>query len=182
MAAARASQRHGNRYQKEVERYTPTWLLERVAAFLGPDYFDPCPASDGAAPQVNGLEIPWQGRVWVNPPYRPIAPWITKALTEPVSELLLLVPAYTETKWFRPLFAHPMCFIHGRLCFRRPGDQRPMEYLPHAPHPTVLVYRGPRLQDFADAFETAGPIVQTYRPQRVNGLWSLNEGSASDDE
>ena len=169
---ARSRQRHENRYQKEVERYTPDWLLQRVANFLGADYFDPCPAGEGKAPSVNGLEIAWHGRVWCNPPYRPIAPWITKAMTEPVDELLLLVPAYTETRWFRPLFAHHMCFIHGRLRFRRPGDARPMELLPHAPHATVLVYRGQRLQAFAEAFADIGPIMQVYCPQRVESLWT----------
>lgn len=174
--ATRATQRHDNRYQKEVERYTPTWLLQRVEAFLGSGYLDPCPESDGHAPDVNGLEIRWTGNVWVNPPYRPIAPWITKAMTEPVNELLLLVPAYTETRWFRPLFEHPMCFIHGRLRFRRPGDQRPMEYLPHAPHPTVLVYRGERLQAFADRFSDIGPIMQTVHPQTMPNLWACETG------
>lgn len=168
----RAAQRHSNRYQKTVERYTPTWLLQRVEAFLGAEYFDPCPASAGTALSINGLEVPWGGRVWVNPPYRPLDPWVIKAVTEPVDELLLLVPAYTETRWFRPLFEYPMCFIHGRLCFRRPGDNRPMEYLPHAPHPTVLVYRGARLEAFADCFADVGPITTTYRQQRLDSLWA----------
>jgi len=173
---ARSKLRHDSRYRSAVERYTPTWLLQRVGAFLGADYLDPCPENDAQTLQVNGLEIPWRGRVWVNPPYRPLAPWVTKAMTEPVDELLLLVPAYTETRWFRPLFDHPMCFIHGRLRFRRPGDHRPMELLPHAPHPTVLVYRGQRLREFAEAFEDIGPIMRTWRAQRIDGLWSAYAG------
>ena len=152
---SRSKQRTDRRYNADDDRYTPRWLLAHVEAFLGPDYFDPCPAAYRAAPVVNGLSIPWHGRVWCNPPYSMMAPWVTKAMTEPVDELLLLCPAYTETKWFTPLFNYPLCFIHGRVNFHTPEGR-----LVRAPHPSVLVYRGSRVRAFARAFAEVGHTVQ----------------------
>lgn len=161
MSTERARQRTQNQYSGSPEWYTPPDLLARIQAFYGGDYYDPCPASHGRI-RENGLMAAWQGRVYVNPPYgRLIKPWVTKFTTEPVRECLLLVPAYTDTQWFAPLFAYPICFVFGRLSFVRPdgsGDR--------APHPSVLVYRGRRIRAFADAFSDLGPIVRTYQPRQ----------------
>ena len=145
------------------EWYTPTWLVDRIRVFYGGSYFDPCPARNGQPLAQNGLAITWHGRVFCNPPYgRGIDKWIRKAMTEPADELMLLVPAYTDTDWFTPLFDHAICFVHGRLYFHRPGG------LPdtRTPHPSVLVYRGPRVRAFADAFADLGPILTRKRARR----------------
>ena len=165
MSRQRAVQRAMNRHTHTPEWYTPRWLLDRVRAFYGGAYFDPCPASGGVI-RENGLTLSWaRQRVYCNPPYgRLIVPWIAKSVTEPVAELLLLVPAYTDTKWFRPLFDYPICFMRGRVSFERLGEQ-----LAPAPHASVLVYRGPthRLPAFVEAFADLGPITRTYAPCRV---------------
>ena len=155
-------QRNGNRWAGTSEWYTPGWLLERIAAFYGGSYFDPCPASHGVI-RENGLAGSWQGkRVYVNPPYgKAIEPWIRKAMTEPAREIILLVPAYTETRWFAPLYAHTLCFVSGRIRFEYRGkSEQP------APHPSVLVYRGRRHGKFAEAFADLGPVVRTYRQKQ----------------
>lgn len=142
------------------EWYTPDWLMARVAAFLGAGYIDPCPARGSKALATNGLGESWRGqRVYVNPPYgRDIPPWIVKAMTEPVHELIMLVPASTDTAWFAPLFAHTLLFIRGRVYFKRPlGEAQ------RAPHPSVLVYRGRRHAAFAEAFSDLGPVMRQYR-------------------
>ena len=162
MSKALALQRHDNRYVGTMEWYTPPWLLERIVAFYGGNYLDPCPASSGVV-RENGLTGNWRGQsVYVNPPYgKPIKSWIIKAMTEPCREVILLVPAYTETAWFAPLYAHTLCFIRGRVQFLKRG------VLPtNAPHPSVLVYRGRRYRQFAEAFADLGPILRTYRPKR----------------
>lgn len=146
------------------EWYTPDWLMARIAAFLGEDYIDPCPARGSKALATNGLGESWRGlRVYVNPPYgRDIPPWIIKAMTEPVYEILLLVPASTDTAWFAPLFAHTLLFITGRVYFKRPGREAHA-----APHASVLVYRGPRFTAFAEAFADLGPVMRPYRARRA---------------
>ena len=134
------------------EWYTPPWLLERVAAFLGTDYLDPCPASQGK-PASDGLMGLWQGRVYCNPPYgRSIGMWTRKALTDPIEEAILLVPARTDTRWFQPLLSHTVCFVRGRLHFSGSDTG--------APFPSALVYIGPRPDVFTRAFADLGPITQ----------------------
>lgn len=130
--------------------FTPPDLLREITAFLGEDYLDPCPARLPDEAIQSGLWLAWHGRVYVNPPYgRAIAPWIRKAVTEPVDELLLLVPARTDTAWFQPLFAYPICFLRGRLHFSEGG---------RATFPSALVYIGPRHAAFHAAFRHRGVI------------------------
>ena len=132
--------------------FTPPDLLARIADFFEGEYLDPCPACVEGEPIENGLWMAWRGRVYVNPPYgRAIRPWIQRAVTEPVDELLLLVPARPEVGWFQPLWALDLCFIRGRLHFSGHRD--------NAPFPSVLVYRGPRREAFAQAFSELGHIV-----------------------
>lgn len=154
------------------EWYTPDWLMARISAFLGPDYVDPCPARGSKALATNGLGDSWRGQaVYVNPPYgRDIPPWIVKAMAEPVREIILLVPASTETKWFAPLFAHTLLFISGRVYFKRPKGEAHA-----APHPSVLVYRGHRPEAFAEAFADIGPVLRAYQPRqsRQRDLWEV---------
>ena len=131
--------------------FTPPDLLAEIRAFLG-EYTDPCPPSLPGQPIESGLWQRWEGRIFVNPPYgRVIGRWVVKAMTEPVDELILLVPARTDAAWFQSLFDHTICFVRGRLRFSGARD--------NAPFPSALVYRGPRPQDFAAAFAHRGSVV-----------------------
>jgi hypothetical protein len=133
--------------------FTPPDLLADIEAFLGAGYLDPCPAMLPGQKIQSGLWMPWRGRVYVNPPYgRAIGPWIIKAMTDPVDELLILVPARTETGWFQSLYDWPVCFLRGRLKFSGVRD--------NAPFPSALVYRGERREAFYSAFTTRGVIVE----------------------
>lgn len=145
---------------KSAQWYTPPDLLAEIRAFMG-DYYDPCPADPKA--RENGLAVIWHGRVFCNPPYgREIGAWIRKAMTEPVEEIILLVPARTDAAWFQSLFGHSICFIRGRLKFSGATE--------NAPFPNALVYRGSRGAAFTQAFAHRGAIVQaTAIAER--GLW-----------
>ena len=133
--------------------WTPPDLLAEIRTFLG-DYYDPCPARGEGERIDSGLWASWAGqRVYCNPPYgRAIGPWIVRAMTEPVDELLLLVPARTDTAWFQSLYEHPICFMRGRLRFSGATAG--------APFPSALVYRGPRVEAFCRAFAHRGPVVR----------------------
>ena len=83
----------------------------------------------------DGLLKPWLGeRVWCNPPYSDIRPWVEKAWAEwPYAELIvMLVPANrTEQKWWQELVEPKRDqlgyedlrteFLPGRLRFIAPG-------------------------------------------------------------
>lgn len=92
---------------------------------------------------VDGLAQPWAGeRVWCNPPYSSIEPWVAKAWREHAAEVVvMLLPANrTEQGWWQNL-VEPMRdrpgspltveFLRGRLRFLAPGqtsigaDERP---------------------------------------------------------
>lgn len=135
--------------------FTPPDLLADIEAFLGAGYLDPCPPALPGQQIQSGLWMAWSGSVYVNPPYgRAINAWIRKAMTEPVDELLLLVPARTEMAWFQPLYDHTFCFIRGRLRFSGATE--------NAPFPSALVYRGSRVDAFAQAFAHRGVIVRRF--------------------
>lgn len=57
--------------------------------------------------ESNGLEMPWRGRVWCNPPYSDIRPWVEKAWFEfsggcPL--IVMLLPANRcEQRWWQDL-------------------------------------------------------------------------------
>jgi len=137
---------------------TPPDLAQEIAAFLGGIDLDPCPDAAQQIPAVHhalgdGLAIAWHGKVFVNPPYgRTIGAWVRKALTSSASEVVLLLPARTDTQWFQPLFDHAICFVRGRLHFSGAAAG--------APFPSALVYIGPRSSAFLQAFQQRGVIVQ----------------------
>ncbi len=86
--------------------------------------------------ETDGLAQAWAGeRVWCNPPYSVIAPWVEKAWAEAdTAELIvMLLPANrTEQNWWRDLVeprrdrpGSPLAveFLPGRLRFIAPGAQ-----------------------------------------------------------
>ncbi len=82
----------------------------------------------------DGLAQSWAGeRVWCNPPYSSIAPWVGKAWAETGAELVvMLLPANrTEQTWWQELVepyrdrqGSPLSveFLPGRLRFLKPGQ------------------------------------------------------------
>ena len=86
-------------------------------SFMDRGFFDPCPIN----PEFDGLKIEWSDKNFVNPPYNAIDEWIDKALIERERgrTSIFLIPARTDTKWFRKLFEANcyFSFIQGRLKF-----------------------------------------------------------------
>lgn len=112
-----------------------TWLTPpEIIAELGPFDLDPCAAPGQPWPTAaehytlptNGLDEPWRGRVWLNPPYsREAVKWLRKLADHNYG--IALVFARTETAWFVETVwerASAVLFLHGRLHFHRPDGQR----------------------------------------------------------
>lgn len=99
--------------------------------FIEKGWFDPCPSN----PTFNGLEIEWKELNFVNPPYSEIDKWVDKAIEESKKqkESTLLIPARTDTMWFKKLYDHGVLIqlLNGRLKF---NDGK---YV--APFPSMLV-------------------------------------------
>lgn len=71
----------------------------------------------------DGLLQPWEGRVWLNPPYSKPAPWIERLKHH--GDGLALIPADTATSWWHAhvIASDQVCFIRHRLRFIRGGDE-----------------------------------------------------------
>lgn len=156
---------------------TPPELFAKLDSMFGP--FDLDAAANWRSARVenylsvadDALSQPWNGRVWLNPPYgRGIDAWIKKAHDEAMIEanadlVVCLLPARTDTKWFHELVAGEaaeVLFVEGRAKFL--GGGYPVEVpndeflflagagrqytegeLSSAPFPSlVVVYRSPK--------------------------------------
>lgn len=107
---------------------TPQWITEA----LGPFDLDPCaalPRPWSCASQNfthRGLQLPWHGRVWLNPPFDryEVAKWVRK-LSEHNNGTALL-HARTEAEWFEPVWqkARAILFLADRLYFHYPDGTR----------------------------------------------------------
>jgi hypothetical protein len=106
------------------EWYTPPSLFD----VLGLEFdLDPC-APAGGLPWIparrfyslddDGLSQPWEGRVWLNPPYGArTAAWVRRLAAH--GHGIALVFARTDTTWFHDVAptAHAITFLAGRLNF-----------------------------------------------------------------
>lgn len=74
----------------------------------------------------------WTGRVWMNPPYSDIGPWMRKAhesVTTGKADLVVaLVPARTGADWFHEFaLKHEVRFLRGRLRFSGSVNSAPFD-------------------------------------------------------
>lgn len=88
----------------------------------------------------DGLEQPWVGVVWMNPPYgRTIGQWMKKAYESSLTgaTVVCLVPSRTDTRWWHDYAMKGQIeFIRGRLKF---GDAKNS-----APFPSAIVIFKPK--------------------------------------
>ncbi len=82
------------------------------------------------SPADNGLTQKWEGeRVWVNPPYNDIAPWLARGITavlrDPTSISDFLLPARTGAEWFHTYAVRAAIdYFRGRIPFKIPDAVR----------------------------------------------------------
>lgn len=154
---------------KTDEHYTPLSFLIKVYEFYGGTLdLDPC-CNDLASPTVfanahydaalDGLALPWFGKVFVNPPYgRSLLSWANKIAQEfecgNTTESLFLVPSRTDTKWTRRLSDYSRCYLEKRIKFVSEDGQEQDS----APFPSVLFYFGKRQTEFKQYWEQHGQV------------------------
>lgn len=123
---------------KVDDRRTPRSLFDPLNEEFGFD-LDAASSHDNALTcahytlEKSGLENPWFGSVWCNPPYSDIRPWVEKAQTEierpygPASVVMLLPANRTEQGWWQDVIEPgrragriETRFLRGRLRFDTP--------------------------------------------------------------
>jgi phage N-6-adenine-methyltransferase len=106
---------------------------------------DPCPLHGEG--KENGLKREWGERVFMNPPYSNIEPWVHKAYTESLKGKLIvgLLRGDTSTRWFHEwvLGKAEIRFIRGRVKFGK--------RLKPAPFPSIIaIWDGRKREDKND--------------------------------
>lgn len=128
---------HETRTGATDEWYTPPHLLSRLTSGeYGIEKFSMDVCSPGAdkthVPAAvhltiveDGLTTPWQGTVWMNPPYSDVGTWMRKLALH--GEGIALVFARPDTKCFQEAAATAtlLCFIAGRIKFVKGSTGKP---------------------------------------------------------
>ena len=122
---------------ESTEHYTPQYILDAVIACMGAIDLDPAsnsheipnvPAARHYTAQDNGLVQPWEGRVFLNPPFGPgVEQWFSKLYQERAAgrttEAIVLWKSATETAAWKTLTALScrVCFPSARIRFVGPA-------------------------------------------------------------
>jgi hypothetical protein len=155
------------------EYATPTSLWRPLSRAV--DGFDLDPASGAESTPIastrytkedNGLEQPWFGKVWVNPPFGDRSGtgtsnrelWLKKARSElsrdEVDFITFLLPVDTSTDWFHEhaVAADTICLLSSRPQFE--GESV------HTGFACMILVYGNTPSDLVDALEEKGAVFQ----------------------
>lgn len=148
------------------EWYTPKEFIEAATAVMGCIDLDPASSEIAnktvGANQIytiedNGLEKPWFGNVWLNPPYASdlIGKFADKLVDElkHIKQAIVLVNNATETEWFYTMVtqATAVCFPRSRVKFYTPSGTigAPLQG-------QAILYFGPDVNRFINVFDEKG--------------------------
>lgn len=164
-------------HQRPVRGETDVWLTPpEILKAVGPFDLDPCApihrpwdmAERHYTIEDDGLEQPWDGFVWVNPPFGPEAQaWLSRLAEH--GNGIGLVPARTETRWFVNEVwrkAHAVLFLHGRPHFHRPDGSRASA---NSGAPIVLVAYGDQALKRLANCGLRGSLVETWTSIHAQG-------------
>jgi len=152
------------------EWYTPAEYVQAARTAMGGIDLDPASCSEANkvveasvfwTADDNGLEHPWSGRVWMNPPYaRGLVDKFCTKLVEryqagDVTQACVMVNNATDTGWFHALSkeASAMCFLRGRVRFWHPDKQTSTPLQGQA-----VVYLGNQIERFSAEFQPFGRV------------------------
>lgn len=151
---------------KSQVHLTPKWLIDA----LGPFDLDPCAATDrpwdcatrNYVEADDGLTLPWEGMVWLNPPFDryQVGGWIGRLARH--QNGVCLVHARTEAAWFEPIWTRSACilFLGKRIKFCRPdGTVQPA----NSGAPPVLAAFGHRAAQRLQDSGLAGALITEWR-------------------
>lgn len=98
----------GQEQKTSDDYYTPAWVFERMGLTFDLDVASPpdgipwIPTARYLTMEDDGLSTPWEGRVWMNPPYSNTTAWARKFIAH--RHGVCLVP-HAKAKWHTELWA-----------------------------------------------------------------------------
>jgi len=175
---------HNHRAQGtgDNEWYTPQEYIESARRVMGAIDLDPA-SSEVAQERVkagafftiedDGLLQPWQGRVWLNPPYAQpaIQHFMEKVTGEhlkgAIRQAIVLTHNYTDTRWFHigVSGASAICFTRGRIGFLNPEGKKAAPTQGQA-----FFYYGESTAAFREEFSKYGFVVEVMARQIAKEL------------
>lgn len=148
---------------------TDSWITPReIVTALGEFDLDPCQCVPQPWPcakaffteEDNGLMQPWNGRVWLNPPYSKAEQFLQRLADHGRGTALIF--ARTETEMFKRFIwerASAVMFLWGRLYFHYPDGTRANG---NSGAPSVLVTFGARDAAALLTSNLGGSVVQDW--------------------
>lgn len=158
---------------------TPFYILDLVLEVTGLIDLDPAsdspnakgeyhvPATNHYDRATNGLDKPWHGTVYLNPPYgTEVTNFIKKLIYEigagRTKEAIVLVANRADTAWFKEAWKiGTACFVHGRIKFLDVNNVT----ISGTQFSSVFFYYGPREDKFVKVFSRLGQCVRTVQPE-----------------
>ena len=119
---------------------------------------------------TNGLNHPWHGRVWLNPPYSRPSKFVDKLISEchagRIEQAIILVNNDSETGWFHDLLntAVAVCFPQGRIPFLSPIRAKKSQ----PRQGQTFFYFGPSAALFNERFQAIGKVIHLAEPAPIN--------------
>ena len=96
---------------------TPMWVIDA----LGPFDLDPCGEEHHKTAKTiytnSGLDIPWFGKVWLNPPYSQAEKWVERLASHGNGVALIFNRMDTKMHQKYVRLADSVLFIEGRIPF-----------------------------------------------------------------
>lgn len=168
--SARASSRGVGGHQLPYRGASDDWLTPPdIIRDLGPFDLDPCASTNQPWPTAKlqltrrGLNTPWRGFVWLNPPYGPQTfQWVHRLAEH--NNGIALIFARTETRGFmREVWAkaNALLFVAGRLHFHHAITGQRASFNSGAP--SVLVAYGTLGVERLLRSEIDGALVTGWR-------------------
>jgi len=150
------------------ERYSPQWILDLAIEVMGGIDLDPCadplkrvPAQVHYTKEQDGLELPWSGRIYLNPPYSGSSKWFKHLCiyieTGAVTEAIVLVPITSlgskGAKLLMKRTASCLTLFDRSINFL---DESYKELPSSTPIPLCLIYCGGKSEKFLELTEERG--------------------------
>ena len=98
--------RKDHKIEKSDEHYTPKWVFDFLEVTFDLDVASPVEKIDHVPAlkryTEDSLEKPWEGLIWMNPPYSNATPWINKFIDHGNGIALLHC---SKSKWFNRIWS-----------------------------------------------------------------------------